>query len=143
MHQLDLICFDEAFQFNLANMIRFATMEGTIAVVGECEGRLAGFVIVNLGRRGLARTAYVTTVDVAPEFRRRGLARMLVERAEREAAAAGVSYAGLHVWTENAGAISMYEELGYRRARLAQDFYAPGTSAWVYRKRLKVRLKAA
>ena len=142
MHQLDLQCFDEAFRFNLASMIRFATLEGTIALVADSRERLAGFVIVNVTRRGLTKVAYLTTLDVAPEFRRRGLARLLMERAEAEAFKAGASYAGLHVWTENEGARQFYEAAGYRRVRLAEDFYAPGMSAWVYRKQLRTERRA-
>jgi ribosomal protein S18 acetylase RimI-like enzyme len=133
MHALDLVCFKEPFRFDLRSMRRFALRVGAIVVVAEAARQLAGFVIVHLER---GRLAYVVTLDVAPEFRRRGLAKALMAEAERESRASCADRAGLHVFTGNAAAISFYEQLGYERKAFDQGFYGEGFDAFVYLKPL-------
>jgi len=133
MYALDLICFEEPFRFDLRSMRRFAMRVGAIVVVAESLGGLAGFVIVHMER---GRLAYVVTLDVAPEFRRRGLARGLMASAEGEALRAGAEWMGLHVFAGNASAIAFYERLGFERVAVDEGFYGAGLNAWSYRKRL-------
>jgi ribosomal protein S18 acetylase RimI-like enzyme len=88
---------------------------------------------------GLA--GYVVTLDVAPEFRRQGLARELMQRGEAEARRAGCGEMLLHVFVGNANAIRFYEKAGYSQGKNVVAFYgrdAQGESvdAWLYRKRM-------
>ena len=50
---------------------------------------------------------------MAPEYRRQGLARALVDEAERLLRAAGCPKINLQVRTTNAGVIEFYRRLGY------------------------------
>lgn len=133
MYALDVVCFDEPFQFDQASMQRFVERAGAIVVMCERGSELAGFVIVHQepGHRG-----YVVTLNVAPAHRRKGLARSLVIEAERQAFAAGVERMTLHVFVGNAEAISFYARLGYTRKELDRGFYGTGRDAFACTKEL-------
>ncbi len=122
MYRLDCACFDQA------SMRRFARRRGAIVLVAESAGELAGFVIVHVDRK----MGYVVTLDVAPGWRRMGLARELMESAEVKARQGGAVGMGLHVHVGNAAAIAFYESCGYERGELVRDFYGDGVDAWVY-----------
>ena len=131
---LDEACFAVEFRFSRELMRRFVTRRGAISLIAEAEGgAIAGFVIVHLekGTRG-----YVVTLDVAEEWRRRGLAGTLMEAVEARARAAGAGVMGLHVFTGNEGAVGFYEGRGYGRVGVVPGFYGRGGNAFVYRKEL-------
>lgn len=133
MYALDLECFAAPFRFTHRTMRRFAEQPRTIALLAETDiqpPQLAGFIIAHME----GHTAYIVTLDVAPAFRRRGLARTLMHETESRALAAGAHEIALHVYTGNTNAINFYESLGYRRLRMAEDFYSRGVHALVYRK---------
>jgi len=135
---LDEICFEEEFRFDRTSMRAFAQSRNAISLIAETgSGEIAGFVIVHVERTAGRRRGYVVTLDVAGEFRRKGLARSLMQAAEERAVAAGVGWMELHVFTGNAGAVRFYERLGYQLYAVHRGFYgAEGLDAFVYRKDL-------
>ena len=80
-------------------MRSFAEAAGAVTVLAEAQGELAGSGIAQLEKQ----IAYVVTLDVAPGWRRRGLARRLMAELESKAHAAGATAMTLHVFTGNAG----------------------------------------
>ena len=117
----------------------FAEAPGAITILAETqrelanpESELAGFCIAHLEDR----TGYVVTLDVAPEWRRRGLALRLMAEVESRLQQAGATEMELHVFTGNAAAIRFYQSIGYTQAGTAIDFYAPHLHAFLYRKKL-------
>ncbi len=134
MYALDLLCFEPVFQFSRGAMRAFAEAPGAVTVLAEAHGQLAGFCVAQLEQR----TGYVVTLDVAPAFRRRGLARRLMAEVESKLHSAGAVRMELHVFTGNAGAIRFYESIGYAQAGVAKDFYAQSLHALLYRKQLPV-----
>jgi len=132
MHALDLICFEPVFRFSRGAMRSFAEAPGAVIVLAEAQRALAGFCIAQLQDR----TGYVVTLDVAPEWRRHGLARRLMTDVESKLLAAGAVEMHLHVFTGNTAAICIYESIGYAQAGTAENFYAQSLHAHVYRKQL-------
>lgn len=130
MYALDLVCFEPVFRFSRRAMRNFAETPGAVTVLAEAGGELAGFCVVQLeGKLG-----YVVTLDVAPAWRRKGLARRLMEEAEARIRAAGGAGMALHVHTGNVGAMHFYEGIGYGRVGVAKGFYGRGMDALLYRK---------
>jgi [ribosomal protein S18]-alanine N-acetyltransferase len=134
MYALDVACFAEPFRFSKRAMRGFAEARGSAAVIAEAgdgaDAELVGFCVAQLE----GDIGYVVTLDVAESWRRRGLARRLMEKTEARMRAAGALGMGLHVSVENAGAIGFYEGLGYARVGGVKRFYGRGGDAWVYRK---------
>jgi ribosomal-protein-alanine N-acetyltransferase len=138
MFRLDETCFDEEFRFDRDSMREFAEERNAVVrIASKADGEIVGFVIVHIERAGGEWRGYVVTLDVAPEFRRKGLAQRLMSEAEERAVAAGVRWMQLHVFTGNAGAIRFYEGLGYERIEVRRRFYgASGLDAFGYSKEL-------
>jgi len=153
MWALDVQCFEAVFRFSRRAMREFSEVAGAVTILAEVggesgdkesedkesedqkftdKGDLAGFCIVQVEQR----VGYVVTLDVAAGWRRRGLARRLMDEVERRVRDAGGLAMELHVHTGNDGAIRFYEAMGYARAGAAEGFYGTGVDAWVYEKRL-------
>ncbi len=78
-------------------------------LVGLLGARLVGTVMVGYeGHRG-----WVNYLAVAPDCRRRGLGRRLMEEAERLLRAAGCPKINLQVRSSNADVIGFYRSIGY------------------------------
>ena len=78
-------------------------------LVGLLDGQVVACVIAGYeGHRG-----WLNYLAVAPEHQRHGLARAIVEEAERLLRAAGCPKINLQVRTSNAGVIEFYRRLGY------------------------------
>lgn len=67
--------------------------------------------------------AHVTTVMVAPEFRRHGIGKQLMHRLLEHAQEAGMSCSTLEVRAKNTPAIKLYEQLGYVQAAVRKKYY--------------------
>jgi ribosomal-protein-alanine N-acetyltransferase len=131
--RLDQICFGAEFRFDRESMKHFAEARNAVALVAETDGgRVAGFLIVHVERVSGLRVGYVVTIDVAPEFRRMGLAGALMDEASRRVAAAGVHRMELHVYAGNAEAIRFYESRGYVRVGVQRGFYGGQLDALVF-----------
>ncbi len=137
--RLDEVCFAAHFQFNRTSMRRFAEAHNAITLVAEeRSAKVVGFVIVHVQPVLGGKQGYVVTLDVSPERRRTGTARLLMNEAESLAGKAGARRMALHVSTENDDAIRFYESRNYARAGLRRRFYGVAKmDAFEYRKELQ------
>lgn len=79
------------------------------------DGVTAGYIGVQI----FSKEGYFTNIAVLPEYRRRGIARALINRAlENE-----MEFLTLEVRESNATAISLYESLGFERVGERPRFY--------------------
>lgn len=137
MFRLDQLCFAPEFRFDRSSMLQFAEAGNAVTVVAETdEGRVIGFVIAHLERGANFRAGYLITLDVAPDFRRIGLAGRMMDVVERRVVEAGSARMDLHVFTGNEAAIRFYEARGYVSNGLKRRFYGARIDALSYRKEL-------
>jgi ribosomal-protein-alanine N-acetyltransferase len=83
---------------------------------------------------GAGAVADVLTVTVINGFRRQGIAKRLISDIESYCQTKGSSAIMLEVATDNAGAISLYEELGYVQVSTRSNYYGSGKDALVMQK---------
>jgi ribosomal-protein-alanine N-acetyltransferase len=83
-------------------------------------GEAAGFIAARVA----ADECEILNLAVARAYRRRGVARRLVEHALAEARRAGARRCWLEVRASNAGAIACYRALGFRRSGLRRGYYS-------------------
>jgi ribosomal protein S18 acetylase RimI-like enzyme len=92
------------------------------APIGAQIGPQIGAYVLVLYRAN-SGTARMYSVGVAAKFRRRGLARMLVAAAEKDAVRRGRKAMRLEVRSDDRGTIALYESAGYCRVGRARDYY--------------------
>jgi ribosomal protein S18 acetylase RimI-like enzyme len=91
---------------------------------GALVGNLSLIPFINQGKRNYL----IANVAVAPNYRRRGIARALTEKAMQHARDRGADAVWLHVREENPPAIHLYESMGFKeRARRTTWEYKPNS----------------
>lgn len=87
------------------------------------EGTMVGFIVGLLEPQA---TGHITTIGVAPEHRRQGLARRLMERIEEGFRRRDITTVRLEVRTSNTGAQKLYAALGYTVTQRLPKYYSNG-----------------
>ncbi|MFO7983616.1 MAG: ribosomal protein S18-alanine N-acetyltransferase [Desulfuromonadales bacterium] len=77
----------------------------------------------------LHKELQIMNVATAPAFRRRGVGLALLRQAMERARKRGLERTVLEVRTGNAGAIALYESLGFRRDAVRRRYYVDGEDA--------------
>lgn len=104
-------------------------------LVAEEEGCFAGYV----GSQAVLDEADMMNLAVQPAFRRRGVGEMLVNGLVKELAARQVRCLTLEVRASNAGAIALYEKLGFCQVGRRPRYYQkPREDALILRKKWDV-----
>ena len=86
---------------------------------------IAGFAIMRFD----IEEAHLSLLAVRPSYRRRRIARNLLERLENSARMAGIGEVRLEVRTGNDAALELYRQLGYREVRRLPGYYGGCESA--------------
>jgi len=101
---------------------------------GSGSERIVGFLIYWL----VHDEVHVLNVAVAPEERRKGIARLLLTETEKRAQQAKASMLTLEVRRSNLGALELYRQFDYRPVGVRANYYVDeGEDAIVMTKELK------
>lgn len=136
LYALEERCFEPPHRFSRRYMRSLVNRATAATWIAEEDERMAGFAIVVWSKRTRETTAYIQTIEVAPEARGRGIGRELLDRIESSACTAAAALIGLHVDAANAAAVRLYEAQGYRCEGCKENYYPLGHAALIYRKRL-------
>ena len=101
--------------------------------IKAASGQMVGFVFIMLDRDG---TGHITTIGVAPEHRRRGLAQKLLRHAEEALRRRHISTAMLEVRVSNVAAQNLYQQHGYMIVQRLAKYYNNGEDGFLMVKSL-------
>jgi len=96
-------------------------------------GEIVAFAFLMLNENA---SAHLTTIGVAPEHRRRGLGRQLIEHLESKARARNVATIVLEVRVGNVEAQTLYRLLGYNVVQRINKYYGNGEDCFLMMKAL-------
>lgn len=164
LYALEEICFEPPIRYSRLYLKRLIASRETATWVAEENSTIAGFIVIEwyedadapsfpapqAARQAVAaglellrdetgksaRIAYVQTIEVAPAFRRRGVASELLRHAESSAHTAGATLIWLHVESTNDAAIRLYRAHGFAPQGREDHYYARGRNADIYSKLL-------
>jgi len=88
-------------------------------LAAELAGETAGYI----GVQEIIGECYITSIAVAPDHRRKGIAQALISAAETGAKERGCDFITLEVRPSNKAAIALYEKNGYEAAGERKNFY--------------------
>ncbi len=98
------------------------------------NGQMAAFVFVMTNRED--GTGHITTIGVAPEHRRRGLANKLLRHAEDALRLRGINVVMLEVRASNRAAQSLYRAFDYAVVQRLPKYYNNGEDGFLMVKSL-------
>ena len=97
------------------------------------SGEMVGFIFVIVNEDG---SAHLTTIGVAPEHRRRGLAMDLLSHVEEALRIRNVRTVVLEVRVSNTSAQSLYRDAGYTVVQRLAKYYSNGEDCFLMLKSL-------
>ncbi|MBI4416930.1 MAG: GNAT family N-acetyltransferase [Euryarchaeota archaeon] len=117
--RLDRKAFEAHFRAQAKRVID--SRRNAIYVAESEEGRVAGYAIVGGASSMLSPMPFGFLYDiwVAPQFRRQGVARRLLQEAERWCRGRGFRTLRLEVGARNAAARALYASAGFQEERVA------------------------
>ena len=102
-------------------------------LVAECDGAIVGYV----GSQSVLDSADMMNIAVAPEYRRKGIGKMLINTLTEHLHRKGIRFLLLEVRVSNASAIALYESLGFEQVGKRPRYYHnPREDALILRKEL-------
>lgn len=121
--EIENLCFPEETAFPpgmFAYLIRYA-----ITLAAFEDRRMAGFII------GFASggTGLIYTLDVHPDYRRKGVGSMLIRALEERLCSQGVERIRLEAAVKNPAALELYRKAGYHKKELIRNYYGSGKNA--------------
>ncbi|MBI5040316.1 MAG: peptidase C39 family protein, partial [Gammaproteobacteria bacterium] len=129
--ELENRCF-ELDRLSRRNFRYMLTKANAATLVEDCQGELAGYVLVLFHTGTSLARMYSLAVDHA--HRGEGLGGTLIEAAEAAALMRGCVYMRLEVRHDNTGAIALYRKLGYRQFGMFDDYYEDHADALRFEK---------
>jgi len=129
--EIEALCFPdpwsaESFESELSGL------NPAVYVVAEEDGCVIG----HMGMWHILDEGHITNVAVAPEARRQGAGRALVEESLRLGLENGLKAFTLEVRVSNEAALALYESFGFTRAGVRKRYYGDGEDAlimWAYK----------
>ena len=123
LSKLERLCFaNDAWPF--LDLIAVLTFPDVVRLKAVESGNMIGFAAGD--PRPSEGLSWIATIGVAPDFRRRGIGRLLLRACEAKLKQARLR---LSVRASNDGAIRLYEQEGYERVGVWQAYYQDGEAA--------------
>lgn len=134
LRELENLCFP-VDHWPLIDLIAVLTFPAVVRLKAVMDERMVGFIAGD--RRGSKDMGWIATVAVHPDYRRKGIASILLSTCEE---LLNISRYRLTVRRSNLAAINLYRKLGYAEVGVWKKYYADGEDAIVFEKQRQVGL---
>ncbi|KAG0134486.1 acyl-CoA N-acyltransferase [Tuber indicum] len=119
---LDVLTENYDISFYLSYLAKWPTL---MSVMESSQGRIMGYIMGKAEGTAKDWHGHVTAVTVAPDYRRLGLAKTMMDELERVTTSVYNGYfVDLYVRVSNEIAIRMYEGMGYSVYRTVVEYYS-------------------
>ena len=130
VHSLEKECFGKD-AWPWIDLLAALTFPETVRYKAVVDELVVGFIVGD--RRTSRQTGWIATVGVHPDFRRRGIAKILMAKAED---AIALPRMRLTLRASNRAALALYQQLGYTLVDRWEKYYADGEDGLVMEKML-------
>lgn len=125
---LESRCFD-TYSLSRRRLQYLAARSSAVVLVAENDGQVVGEAVGLLRHHKKGLTGRIYSLVVDPAMRGRGVGRQLMADLLVTFAQRGVGRVYLEVERTNAGAVALYEKLGFRSIGTIGDYYGDGRDA--------------
>ena len=122
--EIEGLCFPEETAFP-AGMFAYLIRYSEALVACEPGEGVVGFIIGYTSGTGGA----IYTLDVHPNYRRRGMASHLLRAMEKDLRSLGAKSIRLEAAVKDEGARELYRQAGYKERQLVRNYYGRGKHA--------------
>lgn len=127
--RLNFRCFKDGENYTKHTFSYLLTQPNALCYkIVTAEKRIAGFLCVLVGNDG---TGHITTIGVAPEHRRRGLAERLLNHLDHMLRERSIDSAVLEVRVSNTTAQSLYSSCGFSVVQRLSHYYTDGEDGYL------------
>jgi len=132
--RLNLRCFVGGENYTRQTFKHLLTEPNVLSYrIVTSEKHLAGFVFVFANKKNVA---HITTIGIAPEHRKRGLAKKLLKHVEAALLRRNFDSIVLEVRVNNYKAQNLYHKLDYSIIQKIEGYYSNGEAAFLMAKNL-------
>ena len=115
--EIERLCFDEPWSEKSLELLLDEKNAGFVAVIDGHVAAYGGIVTV-------LDEGQITNIATHPDYRRRGLARAIMDAIDAFSCERGIVYLSLEVREQNTAARSLYELCGWHNAGIRKNFYS-------------------
>jgi ribosomal-protein-alanine acetyltransferase len=122
LYEIEKQCFGQE-AFTKQQLTYLLTAYNAIGLAARVNSEIAGFAIarVDIGRN--TSFGHILTVDIAPAYRRQGIAQKLLQEIETIFREKGIRECRLEVREDNVAALNLYQKLGYKKVGKLEKYY--------------------
>jgi ribosomal-protein-alanine N-acetyltransferase len=125
-------CFDQE-AFTKQQIAYLLSDFNTVALIAKSNVDIAGFVIAQIEVEENAEYGHIVTINVAPKFRRKGIATRLLQEIESFLKQRSITQIRLEVREDNNAALKLYNKLDYMTQGKLDRYY--GNKHGIYLKK--------
>ena len=114
---LEIVCFSDPWSEN--SIVYGMKDPAAVFLCARLDGELAGYTVMT----HVLDEGYVDNIAVEERFRRRGVARALMEAVFASAEELELSFLSLEVRASNLPAIALYRSFGFEQVGLRRGYY--------------------
>ncbi|MGB9915616.1 MAG: ribosomal protein S18-alanine N-acetyltransferase [Candidatus Bathyarchaeales archaeon] len=122
LYEIEKQCFERE-AFTKQQLAYLLADYNTVGLVARFNDEIAGFVMARIGIERNMMFGHILTVNVAPAYRRRGIAQRLLVEIESMLREKGVKECRLEVREDNVAALNLYRKLGYKVVGKLEKYY--------------------
>jgi ribosomal protein S18 acetylase RimI-like enzyme len=120
--ELEYLCFPGDLAYSKRQLRYLLTKANSTVLVETNNKVIRGFIIV-LYRKG-TKVAGIETINVDPQYRKKGVALRLLNAAEAGMRKKGIKKIRLEVSTTNHAAIILYGNAGFQKKSILKNYYS-------------------
>jgi ribosomal-protein-alanine N-acetyltransferase len=129
---LDQMCFAYGIAYTRVEFLSFLSLKNNMGVLFEQREQIVAFILTTWSYD----TAEVITIDVHPDFRRKGFGTRMLHYVETELRNHEIGTECLHVSVENDPALRFYEKEGFKIIDTIKNYYRVAGHAYFMAKLL-------
>jgi ribosomal-protein-alanine acetyltransferase len=122
LYEIEKQCFGQE-AFTKQQLAYFLTDYNAIGLAARVNGEIAGFAIARIDIKRNVPFGHILTVDIAPAYRRKGIAQKLLHEVETILREKSIKECRLEVREDNVAALNLYQKLGYKKAGKLRKYY--------------------
>jgi ribosomal-protein-alanine acetyltransferase len=133
LYEIEKQCFEQE-AFTKQQLAYLLTDYNIIGLAARVNGEIVGFAIARVDIIRSAPFGHIFTLDIAPAYRRRGIAQKLLHGIETTFKEGGIKECRLEVREDNVAALNLYQKLGYTKVDTLEKYY--GNAHGLYLKKI-------